>query len=42
MKVKSASSNLSKDKLLKDYAKSQLIKSRIARFATQNNKVCLK
>lgn len=42
VKVKSASSSLSKDKFLKDYAKSQQIRTRIARYATQNNKICLK
>ena len=42
VKVKSASSNLSKDKFLKDYARSQQIRTRIARYATQNNKICLK
>lgn len=42
MRMKSVSSSLSKDKLLKDYAKSQQIKTRIARFATQNNRVTLK
>ncbi len=42
MKMKSVSSSLSKDKLMKDYAKSQQIRTRIARFATQNNKICLK
>ena len=42
MKMKSVTSSLSKDKLLKDYAKSQQIKTRIARYATQNNKVSLK
>jgi hypothetical protein len=42
VKVRSVSSNLSKDKLLKDYAKSQQIRARIARYATQNNKVALK
>jgi len=42
MRMKSVSSNLSKDKQLKDFAKSQQIKTRITRFASQNNKVSLK
>lgn len=42
MRMKSVSSSLSKDKLLKDYARSQQIKTRITRYATQNNRVSLK
>jgi len=42
IRVKSVSSSLSKDKLLKDFARSQQIKTRIARYATQNNRVSLK
>jgi hypothetical protein len=42
MKMKSVSSSLSRDKLMKDFNKSQQIRTRIARYATQNNKVCLK
>jgi hypothetical protein len=39
VKVRSVSSNLSKDKMLKDYAKSQQIRARIGRYATSNNKI---
>lgn len=41
-KMRSVSSSLNRDKLLKDYAKSQQIKSRITRYANQNNKIELK
>jgi len=40
--MRSVSSSLNRDKLLKDYAKSQQIKSRITRYANQNNKIELK
>lgn len=42
MRVKSVSSELSKDKLLKDYAKSMQIKNRISRYVNSSNGVCLK
>ena len=42
VRVKSVSSDLSKDKMLKDYAKSIQIKSRITRYVNSNNKVTLK
>jgi hypothetical protein len=42
MRIKSVSSSLSKDHLERDFAKSQQIRTRIARYATQNNRVSLK
>ena len=42
LRMRSVSSSLSKDKLLKEYSKSQQIKCRISRYATHNNKVSLK
>lgn len=41
-KMRSVSSNLSKDRLLSDYAKAEKIKSRITKYALENNKVALK
>ena len=40
--MRSVSSTLSKDRLMKDYAKSQQIKNRISRYATHQNRVTLK
>ena len=42
MRVKSVSSDLNKDKMLKEYAKSIQIKSRITRYTSNNNKISLK
>lgn len=41
-KMKSVSSSLSKDRMLDDYAKAQKIKSRITKYAVENNKIALK
>jgi len=41
-RMRSVSSTLGKDRLMKDYAKSQQIKNRISRYATNQNKVTLK
>lgn len=41
-KMKSVSSNLSKDRMLNDYAKAEKIKTRITKYALENNKVALK
>jgi hypothetical protein len=41
-RMRSVSSNLSKDRLLNDYAKAEKIKSRISKYALENNKVALK
>jgi hypothetical protein len=41
-RMRSVSSNLSKDRLLSDYAKAEKIKSRITKYALSNNKVALK
>ncbi len=40
--MKSVSSSLSKDKLIKDFMKSQQIKTRISRYSTMNKKIYLK
>lgn len=42
VRVKSVSSELSKDKMLKDYAKSMQIRSRITKYVNSNNRICLK
>ncbi len=41
-KMKSVSSTLSKDRMLNDYAKAEKIKTRITKYALENNKVALK
>ena len=41
-RMRSVSSNLSKDRMLNDYAKAEKIKSRITKYAMENNKVALK
>ena len=42
LKMKSVSSNLSRDRMGSEYAKAEKIKSRITRYAVENNRVALK
>lgn len=42
MKMKSVSSNLSRDRMNSDYAKAEKIRERITRYAVENSKVSLK
>jgi hypothetical protein len=42
MKMKSVSSNLSRDRMGSDYAKAEKIRERITRYAVENSKVALK
>lgn len=42
MKMKSVSSNLSRERMGSDYAKAEKIRERITRYAVENSKVSLK